>query len=330
MQGLLSILFIYLVLAGTAAADEVRPGYLEFKSADGEAYTVKWKVPMKGNSLLNLQPDLPVSCRELTPQSSTAVGGAMITQWSIHCETGLAGQEIAVNGLEKTSTDVLVRIVQQNDAAQMFRLTPAETRFQVPEQTSAWDVIRIYSGLGIEHILLGIDHLLFVFALLLIVKGWKRLVGTITAFTLAHSITLAAATLGYVHVPQAPVEAVIALSILFLATEIIHGMQGRQGLAERYPWLVAFIFGLLHGFGFAGALAEIGLPEHSIPLALLFFNVGVELGQLMFVAAVVVAVLALRQISGPKMLFFGRGAAAYLIGGVSAFWVIERTYSFWT
>ena len=141
---------------------------------------------------------------------------------------------------------------------------------------------------------------------------------------------MAAATLGYVHVPQAPVEAVIALSILFLATEIVHNRQGRPGLAKRFPWLVAFIFGLLHGFGFAGALAEIGLPEQSIPLALLFFNVGVELGQLIFVAAVVGAGWALRQVVWQKALRGSEVVASYLIGGIAAFWVIERTYSFWT
>jgi hydrogenase/urease accessory protein HupE len=211
----------------------------------------------------------------------------------------------------------------------MVRLTPDETGFVVERESSSLDVIRVYTVLGIEHILGGVDHLLFVFALLLIVTNWRRLVGTITAFTFAHSITLAAATLGYVHVAQAPVEAVIALSILFLATEIIHNRQGRPGMAKRFPWLVAFIFGLLHGFGFAGALAEIGLPEQSIPLALLFFNVGVELGQLLFVLAVVAAGWVLRRLVAQKILQGGEVAASYLIGGLSAFWLIDRTYSFW-
>ncbi len=329
MRHNIAVLLLLLVILSSVSADEVRPGYLELKTADGTVYSVKWKLPMKGDSVLSLQPGLPSSCIDLTPHSSAAVAGAMISQWSVKCENGLTGQHIAVNGLENTSTDVLVRIAAQNHTAQMFRLTPGETGFQVPEKTSALDVIRIYTGLGIEHILLGVDHLLFVFALLLIVKGWRRLVGTITAFTLAHSITLAAATLGYVHVPQAPVEAVIALSILFLATEIVHGLQGRQGLAERYPWLVAFIFGLLHGFGFAGALAEIGLPEHSIPLALLFFNVGVELGQLIFVTVVVSIGWAMRHLLKQASLRQATFTAAYFIGATSAFWLVERTYSFW-
>jgi hypothetical protein len=224
---------------------------------------------------------------------------------------------------------VLARMVHEDGITQMVRLTPTETDFVVAAQTTSMEVIRVYTALGIEHILGGVDHLLFVFALLLIVNGWRRLVGTITAFTLAHSITLAAATMGYVHVAQAPVEAVIALSILFLATEIVHNRQGRPGIAKRFPWLVAFIFGLLHGFGFAGALAEIGLPEQSIPLALLFFNVGVELGQLLFVATVVSAGWLLRKLLMKKMLTGGEVVASYLIGGTAAFWVIERTYSFW-
>ena len=329
MRKLVTVFFFLFVLTCSAAADEVRPGFLELKAADSDTYSVKWKVPMKGEMVLRLEPVLPDACSERTPPSRSSAGGAMITRWSVTCPDGLAGERIRIDGLENTMTDVLVRVVRRDGATQMMRLTPGDTGFKVAAETFSFDVIRVYTGLGIEHILLGIDHLLFVFALLLIVKGWRRLVGAITAFTLAHSITLAAATLGYVHVPQAPVEAVIALSILFLATEIIHNRQGRAGLAVRYPWLVAFIFGLLHGFGFAGALAEIGLPELSIPLALLFFNVGVELGQLMFVAAVVVAGWALWKLVPQKSLRWSEIAASYAIGGIAAYWLIERTYSFW-
>jgi len=310
-------------------ADEIRPGYLELNSTDGTVYSIKWKVPMKGDMVLSLKPVLPDSCTERTPPSAMATGGAMITRWSISCTGGIAEGRIRIDGLENTMTDVLVRIVHQDGMTQMVRLTPGETSFVVAAETTSLEVIKVYTALGIEHILLGVDHLLFVFALLLIVNGWRRLIGTITAFTLAHSITLFAATLGWVHVPQAPVEAVIALSILFLATEIIHNRQGRPGMAKRFPWLVAFIFGLLHGFGFAGALAEIGLPEQSIPLALLFFNVGVELGQLLFVAAVVSAGWVLRKLVAEKTLQGSEVAASYLIGSLSAYWVIERTYSFW-
>jgi len=171
---------------------------------------------------------------------------------------------------------------------------------------------------------MGVDHLLFVFALLLIVSSARKLVVTITAFTLAHSITLGAATLGFVHVPQQPVEAVIALSILFLAVEIVHGRQGRPGYAARWPWLVAFIFGLLHGFGFAGALSEIGLPQQAIPLALIFFNVGVELGQLLFVLVIVSLTWLLHKLNQQKLVSRAETAVIYSIGGVSSFWLFER------
>ncbi len=322
------ILFLF-AFSGAAIADEIRPGYLELTSTDDTVYSIKWKVPMKGDMVLSLKPVLPESCTERTPPSAMATGGAMITRWSVSCPGGIAHGHIRIDGLENTMTDVLVRIVHKDGMTQMVRVTPSETGFVVAAETTSLEVIKVYTALGIEHILLGVDHLLFVFALLLIVSGWRRLIGTITAFTLAHSITLFAATLGWVHVPQAPVEAVIALSILFLATEIIHNRQGRPGMAKRFPWLVAFIFGLLHGFGFAGALAEIGLPEQSIPLALLFFNVGVELGQLLFVAIVVSIGWLLRKLIAEKTLQGSEVAASYLIGSLSAYWVIERTYSFW-
>lgn len=242
----------------------------------------------------------------------------------INCPSGIAGERIGILGLESTNTDVLVRTVHQDGTTQMTRLTPSDTSFEVKAETSDFEVVKVYAALGVEHILLGIDHLLFVFALLLIVKGWQRLLTTITTFTLAHSITLAAATLDYVNVPQPPVEAIIALSILFLAIEIVHGQRGRAGMAERFPWLMAFIFCLLHGFGFAGALTEIGLPGQSIPLAHLFFNVGVEVGHLFFVAVVVGAGWLLRQRIEKNFLNNGKIMASYAIGSIATFWTIEK------
>ena len=330
MRKLFTALLLLLLVGGAAIADEIRPAYLELTTTDGVIYSVKWKVPMKGDMVLSLKPKLPDACTERTPPSSMATGGAMITRWSISCAGGIDDGHIRIDGLENTMTDVLVRIVRQDGMTQMVRLTPTSTSLVAEAETTNLNVIQVYTALGIEHILLGVDHLLFVFALLLIVNGWRRLVGTITAFTLAHSITLFAATLGWVHVAQAPVEAVIALSILFLATEIIHNRQGKPGMAKRFPWLVAFIFGLLHGFGFAGALAEIGLPEQSIPLALLFFNVGVELGQLLFVVTVISVGWVLRKLVAERVLQGSEVAASYLIGSLSAFWVIERSYSFWS
>jgi hydrogenase/urease accessory protein HupE len=197
-------------------------------------------------------------------------------------------------------------------------------------------VAAAYFWLGVNHILLGVDHLLFVLALIILVRGWRRICFTITAFTIAHSITLAAATLGFVHVPGPPVEAAIALSIALVAAEIINSARGRGSLTARLPWIVAFAFGLLHGFGFAGALSEVGLPNHAIPIALLFFNIGVEVGQLLFVAGVLVLFALLHRISTAlvrleesRLQQWMQLGGAYCIGGVASFWLIERVSGFW-
>jgi hydrogenase/urease accessory protein HupE len=322
-------LALLLTVVVPASAHEVRPGYLELTETATNHYAVIWKIPMKGDAVLRLHPVFPASCVEQAPPSSHRVAAAMLKRWNIICEGGLTGASLSISGLNETLTDVLVRVSHVGGSTQTARLTPGNNAMTVSGEPATLEVIWTYLVLGIEHILLGIDHLLFVFALLLIVQGWKRLVGTITAFTLAHSITLAAATLGYVSVPQAPVEAIIALSILFLATEIMHGQQGRPGMAQRYPWLIAFVFGLLHGFGFAGALSEVGLPQSDIPLALLFFNVGVEVGQLIFVAAVLLASVAIRQVNF-TLLRRGEIVLTYAIGGLAAFWTIERVAGFWS
>lgn len=327
MKHITKAIILLALLLSTIRADEIRPGYLEIKSIDEISYQVKWKVPMTGEKVLSLKPIMPQKCKS-TPASRQSVGNALIESWTMVCPNGLAGEKIVISGLEHTVTDVLVRITHADGFSSMNRLTPTEVSFHVAAKQSFWEVAKTYTIIGVEHILLGIDHLLFVFALLLIVVGFRRLAGTITAFTLAHSITLVAATLGWMSVPQSPVEAVIALSILFLAVEIIHIQQGKVGLVERSPWLVAFIFGLLHGFGFAGALAEVGLPQQSISQALLFFNVGVELGQLMFVVATLFVGWLVKQVVAREWLNKGELTIAYVIGSLSAFWLFERTYSF--
>ena len=323
-------LFIGLLfmLAGQAWAHEMRPGYLEIKEITQTSYSVLWKVPVRGDMRLSLDPHFPDTCSDMIPPSARSAGGALITRWAIRCDTSLADQHIIIKGLENTLTDVLARVQHLDGAVQTTRITPDQPSFKITESPGKLELIGTYLWLGVDHILLGVDHLLFVFALLLIVSGMRRLVWTITAFTLAHSITLAGATLGYIYVPQQPVEAIIALSILFLATEIVHSRRGRPGYAERWPWLVAFIFGLLHGFGFAGALAETGLPEHAIPFALVFFNIGVELGQLAFVAIVLTSGWLIHRIK-VFPLRPAEMAASYGIGGVAAYWLIERVAGYW-
>ncbi len=312
-----------MLIAATAFAHEVRPGYLEI-SGTGDAYDVLWKAPMRDGYVFPIAPVLPDACHDLVPPSRQTVAASFIERRRVACgEAGLIGQTLRIDGLATTLTDVLVRIALP-DVEQTVMLKPERASMVVAGAVPWTQVIVDYLVLGIEHILLGADHLLFVFGLLLIVHGTWRAVSTITAFTLAHSITLAAATLGWVAVPPGPVEAVIALSIVFLAAEVLHWRAGRPGLAHRAPWVVAFTFGLLHGFGFAGALAEIGLPKSDIPLALLFFNLGVEVGQLIFIAALL-ALRALWHLLRFTELQRFVGAAAYGIGAVSSYWVIDRT-----
>ena len=255
------------------------------------------------------------------------IGGAYVERWRVSRPDGLVGQEVAIDGLNRGVSDVIVRLERLDGTSQMERLLPESPRFTVKAPTGTGEVAWSYLVLGVEHILGGIDHLLFVLALLLIVRGGKRILITITAFTVAHSITLVAATLGWLHVPGPPVEAMIALSIVFVAAEIIHGLRGRAGLTARAPWVVAFSFGLLHGFGFAGALAEVGLPEKAIPVALLTFNVGVELGQLVFVAIVLTARVLIARLPLPSTAWIPY-ALPYAIGSIAMFWVIERIGAF--
>ncbi|MCC6886915.1 MAG: HupE/UreJ family protein [Hyphomicrobiales bacterium] len=312
---------------GTSAAHEVRPSYLELTEVRADEFDILFKTPMRGDLRLALAPAFSGKTEPLAPTEARATGDASVQTWRIRTVDRLRGQKIGIIGLENTMTDALVRVAFLDGSTWVRRLTPQEPVATVPERQSFWSVAGLYLKLGIEHILLGIDHLLFVLALLIIAREAWLLIKTVTAFTVAHSITLALATLGYVHVPSAPVEAVIALSIVFVAREIIRVQQGEVGLTARLPWLVAFTFGLLHGLGFAGALSEVGLPEGHVPLALLFFNIGVEIGQLLFIAAVLgsMAILKRIRIAWPD---WARSVPAYAIGSVAMFWVIARVSSF--
>jgi len=316
------------VIVGVASAHESRPAYLQLELGDSDTVALLFKVPARGNLRLGLYPNLPDTCSIEASPTSYIIDNAYTERATYQCDGGLTGKTVAIDGLSSTLTDVLVRVLGSDGRTQVVRLTPSAPSFIVEATSSKIDIATTYMLIGVEHIWSGIDHLLFILALLILVPGMRPLFWTITAFTAAHSLTLAAATLGFVHVPQPPVEAAIALSIVFVASEIIHVRQGRAGLTQRYPWIVAFAFGLLHGFGFAGALTEVGLPEHAIPLALLFFNIGVEFGQLAFVvAALLASALMLRMMRQiPNWLPI---ASAYTIGIVASYWTLERVLSFW-
>ena len=314
--------------ATTVRADEFRPAYLQLTQVDAETWDVLWKIPaVDEGTVFRLGPSFPADTRIVLPMRSAFSTGTIVQRWRIQVPGGLQDKPIAFPGLSANRIDVLVRLVRADGSEQVVRVLPAQTEVIVEGSPGPFEVAKTYTALGIHHILVGVDHLLFVLSLLLIVVGAGRLVATITAFTVAHSLTLGAATLGWVSIPGPPVEATIALSIMFLAMEILRVREGRVSLTARRPWLVAFTFGLLHGLGFAGALAEVGLPATSIPLALLCFNIGVEIGQLMFVAAVLLAMWLgrglLRRLGASPPDWVGK-ATPYAIGGIAGFWLIER------
>jgi hypothetical protein len=238
------------LLGHTAQSDEVRPGYLELRQTASDTYNLLFKVPALGDDLrLSIYVKLPAGTNDVTPPRAAFHGGAYTERRTIRGNGEFTGQTIAIEGLAGTSTDVLVRIESLGGATQTERLSPTRTTFVVQAAPGAGEVAATYLRLGIEHILLGFDHLLFVLALVILVRNWRRVALTVTAFTVAHSITLAAATLDLVNVPGPPVEAAIALSIVLVAVEIVNAQRGTFSLTVRWPWLVAFCFGLLHGFG---------------------------------------------------------------------------------
>lgn len=325
----MTLLLALLVLANlpTASADIFRPAYLELRELGGEEYAVTWKVPAQSAELrLSAHVVFPDGTETLSEPRTTYFDGSSTERWTIRRPGGLAGETIRIEGAVGT-TDVIARIERADGSSQVERLPTDVPQFEVLPPAGTADVALAYLVLGVEHILAGLDHLLFVLALLLVVHGAGRIVVTVTAFTLAHSLTLVAATLGWVHVPGPPVEAIIALSIVFVASEVLHGLEGRPGLTARAPWIVAFSFGLLHGLGFAGALAEVGLPADAIPMALLTFNIGVEIGQLMFIGAVLTArAVQAKLVALPPDLV--PRVAAYGIGTLAAFWTVERIAGF--
>ena len=322
-------LFVLGLLPALSNAHEMRPGYLEIRETATDTYDVLWKVPALGDDMrLGLYLRFEDDVRNVTEPVSGFIGSAHTQRMRIQRENGLIGTTITIDGLDATYTDVLLRLERANGVEITHRLTPTSPSYVVQAEPGHGQIALTYIMLGVEHILLGIDHLLFVLALLMIVANFKKLVATITAFTIAHSITLALAALGFVSMPGPPVEAIIALSIVFVAAEIVRGRQGIAVLTARVPWIVAFTFGLLHGFGFAGALSEIGLPQSAIPLALFSFNVGVEIGQLLFVSGVVLLYSIAKRIQ-PLPPAWAWRVPTYTIGGVAAFWTIDRIAGFW-
>lgn len=310
-------------LAQEAAAHEVRPGYLELRQTGPGTYLMLWKRPARGDMVLRLSPVFSENCTLRSAGEGVIDRGALLVRAELECAGGLVGETIRIDGLEATRTDVVIRIYYEDGASETHLVRPVAPWAEVGQAAGGWRRALTYTRLGIEHIIQGVDHLLFVLGLLLIVNSTPMLVKTITSFTIAHSITLGIATLGYANAPVLPLNAAIALSILFLGPEILRAQRGETSLTIRHPWIVAFAFGLLHGFGFASGLTTMGLPRSEIPLALLTFNVGVELGQLAFVFLVLALVRAFRvlEVRWPR---WAHAVPAYAIGTLGAFWTIDR------
>src|SRR5262245_10621697 len=322
MKFLITIFLCFILFA--AKAHEIRPAYLEIKENADKNIDIFWKQPVMGNYSLPLQPQISSGWMNDSSATKFYTETYLVKQWHVPAgHAPLDGQTINIKGLEKTITDALISITYLNGNTASYILKPAKPFLIVSGKQGNSIAVWSYLSLGIEHIWMGIDHLLFVLGLLLLVSGRRKLFITITTFTIAHSITLALATLKIIQVSSAFAEACIALSIVFLAVELARHYRGHDGITYKYPWMVAFIFGLMHGLGFAGALTSIGLPEQSIPMALLLFNVGVEIGQVVFVFAVLLVMWLVHGFihSRRQML---RWIPVYAIGSMAAFWFIQR------
>ena len=318
----MTLAWLWLALvSATAHAHELQPGFLDLRETAPGSYEVVWKQPLSLGQPLRLVPVFPARCHAQAEAVAEMLPQSWVYRTRIACADGLAGQSLTIEGLEAFSTDVLVRVAHADGRLETHLLKPDSPQVQLrPAGAGGGSAFFL---LGIEHIALGVDHLLFVLGLLLIVQSRSMLVKTITSFTIAHSLTLGLATLTAIHVPSAPLNACIALSILFLAPEVLRVRRGDTSLTIRHPWLVAFLFGLLHGFGFASGLATLGLPQQEIPQALLYFNVGVEAGQLSFVALVFALRWAWRGLQvdwSPR----ARAVPVYVLGSLGALWSIER------
>ena len=307
-----------------AYAHEARPAYLEIKETTPRLFSVLWRTPVLAGKRLPILLELPDDVKNLKEPTAEELADSVVERrWINAGPNGLAGKRIWFDGLQFTITDVLVRVEMLDGRKWTTVVHPSQPWVEIAASQTRLQVAGTYIAQGIRHILFGADHMLFVLGLLLIVRDRWMLLKTVTAFTVAHSITLAIATLGYARAPAVPLNAAIALSILFLGPEIVRTWRGETSFTIRHPWVVAFAFGLLHGFGFASALSSTGLPWQELPFALVSFNVGVEIGQLGFIALVLVLERSFRvlEISWPRWI---EATPGYAVGSLGAFWTIQR------
>lgn len=311
--------------ASTVVAHPLDPALLEIRESPPGTLDVLWQLPASQADGVPLRVILPEGCAPLSDPVVSGAGARIALRWRERCgDSGLVGSDIGVDGLRERRTDALLRVHLADGRLVQAVLRGDAPAFTVPERAARLDVVRDYLLLGFDHILGGLDHLLFVIGLVLLVQGHRRLFWTVTAFTAGHSVTLALAVLGVVTVPANPVEALIALTIFIVALELTRAGRGHETWIQRFPWAMAFTFGLLHGLGFAGALTEIGLPADEVPLALAAFNIGIEAGQLLCVAVILTVAAGLRRVP-PPMPTAVRHLPSYAIGSLAVFWILERT-----
>ncbi len=331
------VALLVLIVAPLAQAHDARPNYVQITESEPNTFSVSWKVPASVPGQALPYPTLPDACVPEREPVWQQAGAGYVGQQTFGCGEPLSGRVVGIEfPVINPSLSTLYKINLASGEAHVRILEPGETEWTVPDAESRFAVATEYTALGIEHIWIGVDHLLFVACLVFIARTHRQLLITITGFTVAHSITLALSALDVVRIPTSPVEAAIALSVLFMAWEI--AKRDTTSLAYRYPAAIAASFGLLHGFGFAAVLRDIGLPQTELPTALLFFNVGVEIGQILFVSALFVGFYLLR----PALVRLLRSArvhevhwssltapASYIIGSLASFWLIERVSGFW-
>jgi hydrogenase/urease accessory protein HupE len=323
-RGACLLLVGWLGLPAAARAHEARPAYLEITETAPGRFDVMWRTPVLAGMRLRVALQLPADLKnEKEPAVQELADSLVERRWIRAGEGGLAGKRIEFPGLQASITDVLVRIEMLDGRKWTAVARPSQPWVQIAASQTRLEVVGTYVAEGIRHILFGADHMLFVLGLLLIVRNRWMLVKTVTAFTVAHSITLAVATFGIADVPVAPLNAAIALSILFLGPEIVRTWRGETSFTIRHPWVVAFAFGLLHGFGFASALTGAGLPRAELPLALVSFNVGVEVGQLGFIALFLALERSFRVLA-VRWPRWAQALPGYTVGSLGAFWTIQR------
>ncbi len=299
-----------------------KPAYLEIKSKQNNTYKIKWKVPlMSTDEKISISPVFPSNCKE-NNTSYYRDNRTVFTSALLHCKHTLLNKTITIKNIENTTQRVIFHFSQDNTSF-FTELNPIQPNITIKESHTSYNTLD-YISLGIEHILIGYDHLLFVLGLLLLIQKFKILIQTITAFTIAHSITLGASVIGVVTLSKVFIEILIAFSIVILAVEVLYAHQGKVGISSKYPWAVALFFGLVHGFGFANVLAELTLPKEYFIQSLLFFNIGIEIGQLFFISIVVSCYILLKYFMNPKHLIKSKILLVYTIGGIASYWFIER------